>query len=353
MAIREYDHPDFERARALQQRVGICDLHVDCIIQQQLFGYDIRKEHRRPMWGQRFIWHADIPRMIKAGYGGACMGIHYWPFESDRAWPSVSKQLDALDRLAADDPRVMRVNAPEDWDLARERGLMGMAPGIEGAHLLGGRLHRVEALAARGAAYLTLAHFSKNSAATPSMGRGANEVEGLTGFGRELVAELNRFGVAVDCAHVNTPGTLEICKLSSAPVFCTHTGVKAVREHARNITDAEIDAIAATDGAIGLMFSRQFLAGGGLPATSETIADHIEHIIRRVGPRHVAIGSDFDGWVPIFKDQRDCLDIVKLTHILLQRGHSEEDVALMLRGNALRVHKAVRAARTATPKAQG
>ncbi|MEM1034103.1 MAG: membrane dipeptidase, partial [Myxococcota bacterium] len=86
-----------------------------------------------------------------------------------------------------------------------------MAPGVEGAHMLDGDMGHFEALAARAPAYMTLAHFSKNSAATPSLGRGANEVEGLTGFGRELVSELERHGIFVDVAHVNTPGVLDVC----------------------------------------------------------------------------------------------------------------------------------------------
>ena len=179
--------------------------------------------------------------------------------------------------------------------------------------MLNGDIERVRTLAERRVAYLTLTHFSKNAAATPSMGRGANEVDGLSGFGRELIAALDEAHIPVNLAHVNTPGVLEACAVASRAVLCTHTGVKGVHDHARNITDEEIDAIAETDGVIGVMFAPVFLAGK-LRADTGCVVDHIEYIIDRVGMRHVALGSDYDGWLPtIPSDHRDCRDIVKVT----------------------------------------
>ncbi len=350
MSFRPYDHPDFEQARALQKRVGVVDLHVDSIIQQILFRYNVRKRHRAGFKGQPLIWHADIPRLREAGYKVICMGIHYWPWESKKAWRLLNKQIDYLDKVAAEDPDAMRIHGPDDWDAAFERGVLGMVPGVEGAHLLAGNLGRVQEMASRGVAYLTLAHFSRNSAATPSMGRGANERDGLTDFGRALVAELNRWGVTIDCAHVNTPGVMEVCELTKAPIFCTHTGVKGVHDVSRNVSDAEIDAIAHTDGVIGIMYASTFLAGS-LRTSSQAIVDHIDYVVKRVGVRHVCLGSDYDGWIPIPRDQRDCRDVVKVTDGLLRRGYSEQDIALILRDNAARVRRASWEARleTASP----
>ena len=93
------------------------------------------------------------------------------------------------------------------------------------------------------------------------MGRGANEAEGLSAFGRELVRDLQDWGIAVDVAHVNTPGVLDVCSEARAPVLCTHTGVKGVHDHPRNLSDDEIDAIAELRGVIGVMFSTSFWPG--------------------------------------------------------------------------------------------
>jgi membrane dipeptidase len=318
-------------------KVPVLDLHVDSIIQQRLFRYDVRKKHQAGAKGQPLFWHADIPRMIEAGYGGVCMGIHYYPWESEKGWQECNRQLDYLDAIAAADPRVLRVSRRGDWQRAADEGKLAMAAGVEGAHMLNGKLERVEALARRGVVYLTLAHFSTNMAATVSMGKGANEKDGLTGFGRELVAELNRCGILVDTAHVNTPGTLEACATSKAPVFCTHTGVKGVYDHPRNITDEEIDAIAETGGIIGMIFAPAYLAGK-LKASTEIMLDHLDYVVDRVGVDYVGLGSDYDGWLPtILSDHRDCRDIVRVFDGLRTRGYSEEDVAKIAGGNARRV----------------
>lgn len=310
----------------------IVDLHVDFIIQQRLFGYDALKRHRAGMRGQPLFWHADIPRMQDAKYSGACLGIHYYPWESEAGFVEMQKQIDYLDHVVAKHPDVIRVERREDW--LKANGKIALAPGVEGAHMLNGKLDRVETLKARGVTYMTITHFSKNAAATPSMGRGANETEGLTGFGKDLVAALQEADILVDVAHVNTPGTLDICKITTKPLFCTHTGVKGVFNHARSITDEEIDGIAASDGVIGIMFAPKFLTGS-TKADHTCVLDHLEYVISRVGPRHAAIGSDFDGWVPIPSDMRDVRDIQLIVDGLAARGHSPDDITKVLGGNAL------------------
>lgn len=319
----------------MDERFRPLDLHVDSIIQQRLFGYDVRRRHRAGVRGQPFFWHADVPRMLEAGYLGACLGIHYWPWESEGAWRELGRQIDYLDDYIARDEQVLRVRAPQDWQRARDQGLLALAPGVEGAHMLNAKLERVEELAKRRPAYLTLAHFSKNAAATPAMGRGANEVEGLSGFGQALIRELEAHDILVDVAHLNTPCVLDACKVARRPLLCTHTGVRGVYQHARNISDEEIDAIAELDGVIGVIFAPGFLTGKFRRGT-DAVVDHIEYIIDRVGIRHVALGSDYDGWLPrIPNDQRDCRDIHLVAQELSRRGHPPADIARVTSENAL------------------
>jgi len=273
------------------------------------------------------------------------MGIHYYPWESEKGWREMGKQIAYLDEVAKRDDRILRVRQTSDWEKAQKEGKLALAPGVEGAHMLNGRIERVADLARLGVVYLTLTHFSANSAATPSMGRGANERDGLTAFGRRLVEDLNRFGVAVDLAHVNTPCVLDACRVSTAPVFCTHTGVKGVYDHGRNITDAEIDAIAETGGVMGMIFAPSYLAGK-LRADSQIVLDHLDYVVRRVGVEHVGLGSDYDGWLPsILSDHRDCRDITKITDGLRERGYSSDEVDKICGENALRVIAGVEARR--------
>ena len=322
---------------------GPLDLHVDSIIQQRLFGYRVSHRHGAGLRGQPLFWHADVPRMIEAGYVGACLGIHFYPWESENGWAELHRQIDYLDEVVAQDSHVLRVQEPADWERAAAAGKLALAPGVEGAHMLNGKIERVAELARRHVAYLTLTHFSRNAAATPSMGRGRNESDGLTAFGCDLVGALEEHGIVVDLAHVNTPGVLHACSIATRPVFCTHTGVKGVHDHARNVTDEEIDAIAATDGVIGIIFAPIFLAGK-LRACSDVVVDHIEYVIDRVGVRHVGLGSDYDGWLPsIPSDQRDCRDIGIIATKLRERGHADEDVDAIVSGNALELLSSARA----------
>lgn len=339
MKKEKWNQPKYKRAYQIQKEIGLVDLHLDSIVNQRVFRYNVEIKHTPGVWGQPLFWHADLPRIKETGYGGACMGIHYSPWESEKGWREMVKQINYLDKIADRSPFCRRIRKGEDWSLAKEEGKIGLVPGVEGAHMLNGQMCRVKGLADLGVAYLTLTHFSKNRAATPSLGLGANEKDGLSPFGKELVLELNRYGIAVDLAHVNTPGVLDGCKITKAPPLCTHTGVKGVHPARRNITDEEIHAIASLDGVIGIMFAPHFLCGH-LRASSDCIIDHIEYIAKKVGIRHVAIGTDYDGYIPIPADQRDCRDMVKVTHLLLEWGYSEEGVKLILRDNALRVLKA-------------
>lgn len=322
---------------------GILDFHVDCIIQHQLFGYRIERRHRAGFSGQPLFWHADLPRMRDAEYRGVCFGIHWFPWQSEGAWEGANRQINYLDRITEAEPDLVRVRDPADWARADEQDGIAVAPGVEGAHILNRRLERVGDLADRDVAYLTLTHFSANAAATPSMGRGANENDPLTPFGRDLVVTLEDHGITVDLAHVNTPGVLDACSIAEQPVICTHTGVRGVHDSPRNVTDEEIDAIAETGGVIGIIFAPKFLTGD-LVATSAAVADHIEYVADRVGLEHVAIGSDYDGWIPsIPSDQRDCRDIDQVFDELQSRGWYRDEIDAIKRDNALEVLSGERA----------
>ncbi|TVQ95590.1 MAG: hypothetical protein EA398_17585 [Deltaproteobacteria bacterium] len=335
-ASQQHPGPDtMTRARALQQRTGLIDLHLDTLIQTHLFRYDPLRRHRPGVHGQPLFWHADLPRLEAAHYAGACLGIHGWPFESPARVRSAHRQIDLLDRWCAATPdRVVRWRPGEAWP---DDGRIVLTFGIEGAHILGGQQRHIDALAERGMAYLTLAHFSRNRAVSPGMGRGANETEGLSPWGRDLIAILNERGVVVDVAHVNQRGAREACAASTRPVFATHTGSQRLHAHPRLLHPDTQQAVADTGGVIGVILAPQFLTGDRR-ADSRCVADHIEDIAENVGVHHVAIGTDLDGWLPaIPSDMRDCTDTVLVTAHLLHRGWTEHDVALVLRHNAVRV----------------
>lgn len=341
---KKADHTHANDAYTLHHSIKVLDLHADPLLIHRLFGYDLTKKHAAGISAQPFFWHTDIPRMREAGYLGVCLGIHYWPWSSEGAWAEMQTQIRIVDEITSKIDGCVRIRCADDWEKVQQNpNAFGVAVGVEGAHMLNGRLDRVPALADLGVAYLTLAHFVGNVAVAPSMGRGANSHQGLSPWGHRLISSLNDHGITVDVAHVNRPGVLDICAASRAPILCSHSAAASLYPSPRNLSDPELDAIASTDGAIGVIFGPHFLIGS-LRTSSDAILNHIEYIAHRVGTRHVAIGTDYDGWMPAIPyDQRDCRDTVKVSAGLLNRGWSERDVALVLHGNALRVLRAASA----------
>jgi membrane dipeptidase len=351
-----------EHAMSFHRSQILVDLHMDCLIQQWLAGYDIRRAHEPWFKRQPFVNQADIPRMMEGGYTLAVMGIHAIPHEHPHRWNDVWKQLWKLNQIVDQDERLMLAETAADVELAKREGKLAMMAGLEGAHLLGRDLEHLHVARQMGAVYMTLTHFSKNSAATPQLGWKRDEVSGLTGWGRLLVERLESLNMIADVAHVNEPGLLDVCEMATQPVIASHTTAKGLAPTPRGITDQALRAIAGTGGVIGVMFAPSFLQTARMPsldnmnwwsrwkafwgrfdASLQLVADHICYIAERVGAEHVAIGTDFDGWIPsIPNDMRDCRDMPKLSTILLSRGMHEQEVAGILGQNFLRVLRQVR-----------
>jgi len=330
----------FLEAQALCRKAIVVDLHVDMILQRRLFGYDLLKCHGAGWRGQPLFWHTDIPRMLEASYTCAALGLHYWPWESARAWREIRRQFEVMESLLSS--RVRLARCAEDIERAHQEGGLAVCAGIEGAHVLDGSLSALEEALERGCLYLTLTHFSKNAAATPGLGRGRDQRSGLTGFGRALVRRLNELGILVDVAHVNGPGVLEACEVSAAPVLATHTCVRALFDTPRGLNDDAIRSVAQTGGVMGVIFAPYFLSGR-LWASVDILIDHIFYIAEVAGWEHVALGTDLDGWIATIPyEMRDCRDLVVLVERMLARGADELSIRGMLGENVLRVLRSVR-----------
>ena len=345
----------------------IADLHVDPILQYLLFRYEINQkhhEHWRPAkrrwlydflkalgklnkFHRPFFNHIDLPRMQTGGYTFGAFGIHCWPRQTERNWPFILRQLDYFHTIVHQDENLVLAKRPEDINNAFQQGKVAAFPAVEGLHCLGKngkatmklRLNRLEQLRNRfHVGYLTLTHFSKNDAATPAMGLGCNDFAGLSEFGKEIVLKMNETGMIIDAAHVNNQGVLDACKISKKPVIISHTGLKAIRTHRRNISNEELQAVAGTGGIVGVMFATHFLSEAKKNLTSKIILEHIDYIVQTVGEDHAAIGSDFDGWISgIPYDMQDASDMPILIRGLVNLGYSNERIKKILGENFLRV----------------
>jgi membrane dipeptidase len=172
--------------------------------------------------------------------------------------------------------------------------------------------------------------------------------QGLTELGREIVATMNRVGIAVDVSHCSERTTLEAIERSSRPVLVTHANASALAPHPRNKSDREIRALARRGGVMGITTVRAFVGGSRRAGTLEGVLDHFVHVAELVGVEHVGIGSDcdLDPRDPATGRVREAYDFRGLRHSrrpydlaagLLRRGFEEPEVELVLGGNFRRV----------------
>ena len=166
---------------------------------------------------------------------------------------------------------------------------------------------------------------------------------GLTDLGRQLVRECDRMGIILDVSHINPAGFWDMIEESANPIVATHSSVKAISPHVRNLDDDQIRAIARKGGTIGINFANIFLRPDMQPSRDtslETVVSHFMHIVKVVGDEHVSFGSDFDGTdIPGFIGDAEGLPV--LARALKEAGIGETGMERVCNGNFLRVAEAV------------
>lgn len=321
-------------ARALHGLYPAIDLHADSLMWSRWTGYDLHTRHEPPLPFAALGGHVDIPRMIEGGVGAQFFGLVSIPFPTRGLAAVIDEQIDRLDATVAQNPsRIQKARTRAEVERAAATGTIAALLGIEGGHALEGNLDKLDHFARRGVRYLGLCHFSANELCYPAYGRGRKDGEGLTPFGRDVVARAAELGVVVDLAHINKRGFLDACELAKYPPIVSHTGVLGAFEHWRNIDDDQLRAIADRGGVVGVIFCPRYIGADGI----EPIVKHLRHIVDICGEDAPALGSDWDGFIVPTKDLCDASRLPLLTDGLLQGGFSEEAIAKILRRNVLRV----------------
>src|SRR5438132_1148875 len=160
---------------------------------------------------------------------------------------------------------------------------------------------------------------------------------GLTAVGKDYLRRLNERRIFVDLAHINREGFFDAVAIQdkTQPLMVSHTGVAGVRPHWRNVDDAQLRAVAATGGVIGVIYEQSFLAPS-FGCTAAAVVDHLAHIIQVAGEDAPALGSDWDGLIVPPRDLRTCLELPRLVQIMLERAFSPTAIQKVLGGNFLR-----------------
>ena len=333
-------------AADLHERLTIVDLHADSL----LWGRDLLIRASRG--------HIDIPRMVEGNLALQVFSasthvprhlnyernddstddirlvaiVQGWPRPT---WTSRLARAEYLagclrDAAARSEGRLRVVTSAADLAAFLERrtadpGVVAGLLSIEGAHALDDDLANLERIAAAGYRMVGLAHFFDNAFAGSA--QGVAKI-GLTGAGRELVAELERRRILVDVAHSSAATIDDVLAIATRPVVASHGGVRAVADNDRNLSDEHLRGIAATGGLVGIGFWPT-ASGGNDPAS---IARSIAHAVAVVGAEHVGLGSDFDGAVPT---PFDVTGLPLLTEALLAHGLDEAAIGRIMGGNAV------------------
>ena len=202
---------------------------------------------------------------------------------------------------AASDGAVAIVRSVEELDRARASGALAIGLHLEGAEAIGPDLAALDAWYAAGVRSLGPVWSRANAfghgvpfrfPSSPDTG------PGLTEDGRRLVARCAELGIAVDLSHLNEAGFWDVARTLDGPLIASHSGVHALCTYSRNLTDDQLDAIGSSGGLVGINFDVGSLrADGGDDAETPVakIAEHARYVADRIGPDHVALGSDFDG----------------------------------------------------------
>ena len=236
-----------------------------------------------------------------------------------------------------------------DIERNKKRHRLSLVMGLENAYPIGRDLSRLQTFYELGTRIITLCHNYDNDVCDASR-YPEKTWGGLSPFGKELVREMNRLGILVDCSHASTETLYDCLEISTAPVICSHSCVYTIKDHPRNLTDDEIRAIAAKGGVIQVTTGRWALSW--LPHAEVnigTFCDHVEYIRNLVGVEYVGIGTDFDGGGGM-NQLEDASKMKDITVELMRRGWTDRELELFWGGNFLRVMRAVEAAKGVTPQ---
>ena len=373
-----------EMAKAIHERVLSVDTHDD-------IPFNFATPEVDPgIWGERQV---TIPKMVEGGLDAGFFIVYVGQTERtpetyEQAKADAMTKFEAIHRMTDEmyPDRIELAYTADDFARIKSDGKSIAAIGIENGFVIGKDLSLIEAYYDLGARYMTLAHGGHNDiadSATPRENLDTEEEEhgGLSSFGEEVVAEMNRVGMLVDVSHISKNAMLHAVRVSRAPVIGSHSSVRALRDHPRNMDDEQLLALRENGGVIQIvalgnyvkapleekqdalttLFEEYGMAGGRIgfgdlsdeqvvevrgkmaeinekwpgPNVSDFI-DHIDYAVEKIGVEHVGISSDFDGGGGIV-GWNDASETLNVTVELVRRGYTEDQIEMLWGGNTLRI----------------
>ena len=365
--------------RAIQQSAIIIDGHADTPQRFVDEGFDMASDAG--------AGHMDLAKVRAGNLGAQFFSI--WPDLERYRGHYPQRTLELIDsvylQVARHPDRMMMALTADDIVCAHREHKLAALMGIEGGHAIDNRLGLLRDYYRLGVRYMTLTHYETIDWADSSGDIDDPKVQhhnGLTDFGVEVVREMNRLGMLVDISHVSDRTFYRTLVVARAPVIASHSSSRAFSNHARNMTDDMLRALARNGGVAMVNFNAAFVdenyrraweaqkpefdkaveaareqhEAAGKPFTFQeevklekewaakiprppfkSLIDQIDHMAGVAGVDHVGLGSDFDG-VPALPEGMDSVaDLPKITKALLERGYTAEQIHKILGGNLLRV----------------
>lgn len=330
----------YRRAKEIHRRILSIDTHTDTPLWfSDGYGLGLRKRNC-----------VSLQKMEEGGLDAQFLAA--WIGQGKRDEESSRKAVEKITRLiqatydeVARYPEYAEV-ARTEADLVRlkREGKKAFFIGIENGYGIGKDLNNIRRFKEMGVNYITLCHSYDNDICHSST-HTEDASLGLTSFGRQVVKEMNKLGILIDISHASEGTFWDVMKLSKHPVIASHSSARALCDHDRNLTDAQLRALAQNGGVAQLCLLNAYLRKDKpREANVCDAANHLDHMIKVAGIDHVGIGSDFDGGGGILGCQGDN-DFINLTMQLLEKDYTEEDLRKIWGGNLLRVLNTVQKGR--------
>ena len=308
----------------------IADLHCDTVgLMQQ--GADIVRGT---------TGHVDIPRMRAGGVALQAFAAYVPPqTPPDQAFATAIAKLDAITAACSACPDHLRlVTGRAEAAGAAADGRIGILLAVENGSAIEDNLDKLGELARRGVRILTIVH-SRNTGWAASCTDTSAPFDGLSAFGEQVIDAMEEMGMLVDVSHCSDAAFWKAARRARKPFIASHSNAWELCRHPRNLKDDQIRAVADSGGVIGMNFCPDFLE---LPhdrrvVNAETVVRHIDHMVRLVGDRHIAFGSDFDGIPGTPEDLTGSDSYPVVLDLLRERGYGEESLERICWGNVMRV----------------
>lgn len=322
----------------------IFDGHEDFITQMKGRGGPLRGNDDRDLLRESEKGHFDVPRAKKGGLGGCFTSIWLSDERAEaNALAYTMLEMNDVFRVADRSEGQFRVcRTAGEIRAAWDAGAFASVFMFEGADPISWSLKELRVFYEAGLRVLAPVWSRSTIFAHGVAFRGNLPQTGLTDLGRELVHECNRLGILLDVSHINPAGFWDMLEESSQPVVATHSSVRAISPHVRNLDDGQIRALAKQGGTMGINFANIFLRPDMAQDDDtplDVILDHFDYVVNLAGDEHVSFGTDFDG-TGIPAVIKDAAGLPLVLRGLKKRGYSDTSLERICNGNFLRAASA-------------